>query len=67
MACPSPTTMTTLLINSDEALDIETLGDAQFHLERILCAIDDGARGLESLADELRDIVAEYEEATEQA
>ena len=51
------------VVHGDQELDIETVEDARWALEGVLNSIDDGARGLEGLADTLRDIVTEYEQA----
>ena len=58
--------MATIALNNGEEMEIENLEAARFWLERILCAIDDGARGLDSAVNELRGIVAEYEDALKQ-
>ena len=60
MAHPNETTMITV-VHGDQELDIETVEDARWALEGLLNSIDDGARGLEGLADTLRDIVTKYE------
>jgi hypothetical protein len=62
MAHPHETTMITV-VHGDQELDIETVEDAKWALEGVLNSIDDGARGLEGLADTLRDIVTECEQA----
>ena len=54
------------VVHGDQELDIETVEDAKWALEVVLNSIDDGARGLEGLADTLRDIVTEYEAATDE-
>jgi hypothetical protein len=51
------------VVHGDQELDIETVEDARWALESVLNSIDDGARGLEGLADTLQDIVTEYEQA----
>lgn len=53
--------MITLVLGNDEELELETLEDARFCLERVECAIDDGAKGLEPVVAELQDIIAEGE------
>ena len=65
MAHPYETTMITV-VHGDQELDIETVEDAKWALEGVLNSIDDGARGLEGLADTLRDIVTEYEQAPDE-
>ena len=52
--------------HNDQELDIETIEDARWALEGVLNSIDDGARGLEGLADTLQDIVTEFEQAPEE-
>jgi hypothetical protein len=54
------------VVHGDQELDIETVEDAKWALEGVLNSIDDGARGLEGLADTLRDIVTEYEQAPDE-
>jgi len=54
------------VVHGDQELDIETVEDAKWALESVLYSIDDGARGLEGLADTLRDIVTEYEAAPDE-
>jgi hypothetical protein len=54
------------VVHGDQELDIETVEDAKWALEGVLNSIDDGARGLEGLADTLRDIVTEYEQALDE-
>ena len=49
--------------HNDQELDIETIEDARWALEGVLYSIDDGARGLEGLAELLQDIVTEFEQA----
>jgi len=51
------------VVHGDQELDLETVEDARWALEGVLNSIDDGARGLEGLADTLQDIVTEYEQA----
>ena len=65
MAHPHETTMITV-VHGDQELDIETLEDAKWALEGVLYSIDDGARGLEGLADTLQDIVTGYELAADE-
>jgi archaellum component FlaC len=65
MAHPHETTMITV-VHGDQELDIETVEDAKWALEGVLQSIDDGARGLERLADTLQDIVTEYEQLTDE-
>ena len=65
MAHPHETTMITV-VHGDQELDIETVEDARWALESVLNFIDDGARGLEGLADTLQDIVTEYEQLTDE-
>ena len=52
--------------HNDQELDIETIEDARWALEGVLNSIDDGARGLEGLADTLQDIVTEFEQAPDE-
>jgi len=54
------------VVHGDQELDIETVEDARWALEGVLQSIDDGARGLEGLADTLRDIVTEYEQTADE-
>ena len=54
------------VVHGDQELDIETIEDARWALEGVLNSIDDGARGLERLAELLQDIVTEYEQASEE-
>ena len=54
------------VVHGDQELDIETIEDARWALEGVLNSIDDGARGLEGLADTLQDIVTEFEQAPEE-
>ena len=54
------------VVHGDQELDIETIEDARWALEGVLNSIDDGARGLEGLADTLQDIVTEYEQTPEE-
>jgi len=65
MAHPHETTMITV-VHGDQELDIETVEDAKWALESVLNSIDDGARGLEGLAETLQDIVTEYEQAPDE-
>jgi hypothetical protein len=54
------------VVHGDQELDIETIEDARWALEGVLNSIDDGARGLEGLAELLQDIVTEFEQATDE-
>ena len=54
------------VVHGDQELDIETIEDARWALEGVLQSIDDGARGLEGLADTLQDIVTEYEQTPDE-
>jgi hypothetical protein len=54
-----------LVVHDGDCLDIETEDDARWELKGVLDAIDDGARGLEGLAELLQDIVTEFEQATD--
>ena len=54
------------VVHGDQELDIETIEDARWALEGVLNSIDDGARGLEGLADTLQDIVTEFEQAPDE-
>ena len=54
------------VVHGDQELDIETIEDARWALEGVLYSIDDGARGLEGLAELLQDIVTEFEQAPEE-
>ena len=54
------------VVHGDQELDIETIEDARWALEGVLNSIDDGARGLERLAELLQDIVTEFEQAPEE-
>ena len=65
MAHPHETTMITV-VHGDQELDIETVEDARWALEGVSNSIDDGARGLEGLAETLQDIVTEYEAAADE-
>ena len=51
------------VVHGDQELDLETVEDARWALEGVLNSIDDGARGLEGLAELLQDIVTEFEQA----
>jgi archaellum component FlaC len=65
MAHPHKTIMITV-IYEDQELSFETVEDARWALEGVLNSIDDGARGLERLAETLQDIVTEYEAAADE-
>ena len=54
------------VVHGDQELDIETIEDARWALEGVLYSIDDGARGLEGLAELLQDIVTEFEQAPDE-
>lgn len=54
------------VVHGDQELIIETVEDAKWALEGVLNSIDDGARGMEGLADTLQDIVTEYEQAPDE-
>ena len=54
------------VVHGDQELDIETIEDARWALEGVLQSIDDGARGLEGLADTLQDIVTEYDQTPDE-
>ena len=51
------------VVHGDQELDLETVEDARWALEGVLNSIDDGARGLEGLAETLQDIITECEQA----
>lgn len=55
------------VVHGDQELDIETIEDARWALEGVLNSIDDGARGLERLAELLQDIVTEFEQAADES
>jgi archaellum component FlaC len=65
MAHPHEATMI-IVVHGDQELDIETVEDARWALEGVLNSIDDGARGLERLAETLQDIVTEYEQLADE-
>jgi len=52
--------------HDDQEIDLETIEDARWALESVLYSIDDGARGLEGLAELLQDIVTEFEQAADE-
>lgn len=52
--------------HDDQEIDLETIEDARWALESVLYSIDDGARGLEGLAELLQDIVTEFEQAPDE-
>ena len=52
--------------HDDQEIDLESVEDARWALEGVLNSIDDGARGLEGLAELLQDIVTEFEQAPEE-
>ena len=52
--------------HNDQEIDLESAEDAHWALEGVLQSIDDGARGLEGLADTLQDIVTEYEQTPDE-
>ena len=47
--------------HNDQEIGLESAEDARWALEGVLNSIDDGARGLEGLAELLQDIVTEFE------
>ena len=49
--------------HDDQEIDLESVEDARWALEGVLNSIDDGARGLDGLAELLQDIVTEFEQA----
>ena len=51
------------VVHGDQELNLETVEDARWALEGVLNSIDDGARGLEGLAETLQDIITECEQA----
>ena len=54
------------VVHGDQELDIETVEDARWALEGVLNSMDDGARGLEGLAELLQDIVTEFEQVPDE-
>jgi hypothetical protein len=65
MAHPHKTIMITVR-HDDQEIDLESAEDARWALEGVLNSIDDGARGLEGLAELLQDIVTEFEAAADE-
>jgi hypothetical protein len=49
--------------HNDQEIDLESAEDARWALEGVLQSMDDGARGLEGLAELLQDIATEFEQA----
>ena len=49
--------------HDDQELDLETIEDARWALESVLISMDDGARGLEPLVNQLEQIITEFEQA----
>ena len=54
------------ICHDDQEIELEDLEHAKWALEAVLNGIDDGARGMEGLAELLQDIITECEQATDE-
>ena len=54
------------IYHDDQEIELENLEHAKWALEAVLDSIDDGARGKDRLANLLSDVIAEFEQASEE-
>ena len=50
----------------DQEIELEDLEHAKWALDAVQMSMEDGARGMEGLADLLQDIITECEQATDE-
>ena len=54
------------IVYDDQEIELEDLEHARWALDAVQMSMEDGARGMEGLADLLQDIITECEQATDE-